>query len=141
MVQTINPFIFCTERRLVELTGLRAGNLREFLAHLRSVEGSSIFHHTHHHFLAHHLIQPEFHNDFAAWIYDHLQEEALGEQLAAIDLFEFTTIRRLREAFITTVEGYLKIRRPPPGKLRPAKTFTFVNPRASSCRQTQWLIM
>jgi hypothetical protein len=99
------PFVFYTERRLVALTGLRASNLDQLLGNLHDVPGSSIFYHTHHMYLSHHFETPTFSNDFALWASEALQEDALGEKLAAIDLLSFTSIRDLREAIIATVEG------------------------------------
>jgi len=114
------PFVFYTELRLVALTGLRASNLAELLNHLGEVPGSSIFYHTHHMYLAHHFETPSFSNDFALWVSEALQEEALGERLAAIDLLSFTSIRQLREAVIATIERHIKadgprLRQCPPG--------------------------
>lgn len=103
-----NPFSFCTERRLVTLTGLRAVNLDQLLSHLRDVPGSSIFYHTHHLYLAHHFETPLFSNDFALWVSEALREQALGEKLAAIDLLSFTSIRQLREEIIAVIEGHLR---------------------------------
>jgi hypothetical protein len=114
------PFVFYTERRLVALTGLRASSLGQLLEHLRDVPGSSIFYHTHHMYLAHHFETPLFSNDFALWVSDALQEEALGEKLAAIDLLSFTSIRELREAIMATIERHIgedgrRLRECPPG--------------------------
>jgi hypothetical protein len=101
------PFVFYTERRLVLLTGLRAGNLRQLTEHLQSVSGSSIFYHTHHQFLSQHFEKPLFHNDFAKWAARGLLEDRLAERLAAIDLLAFTSIRQLREAIIAVIEEHL----------------------------------
>jgi len=98
------PFVFCTERRLVTLTGVRASNLDGLLSGLRQVPGSSIFYHTHHMYLSHHFETPAFSNDFALWTSEALLEEKLGEQLSAIDLLTFTSIRQIREAIISTIE-------------------------------------
>lgn len=128
------PFIFYTERRLVVLTGLSAKNLPELLAGLRQVSGSSIFYHTHHQYLSHHFAKPVFYNDFARWISEALQEQRLAEQLAAIDLLAFTTIRQLREAIITMIESYLRenggrSRECPPGdELHFCKSQSFIMP-------------
>lgn len=102
------PFVFYTERRLVALTGLRATNLDQLLGNLRDVPGSSIFYHTHHMYLSHHFETPAFTNDFALWASEALQEDALGEKLAAIDLLSFTSIRALREALAETIEGHVR---------------------------------
>jgi hypothetical protein len=101
------PFYFVTERRLVRLTGRRARTLSELLGHLREVSGASVFYHTHHLFLSHHFRRPEFDNDFASWTKEALQETALPEQLAAVDLLAFTGIRPLREALVAIIERHL----------------------------------
>jgi hypothetical protein len=82
----------------VLLTRARARNLAGLLDGLLSVPGSSIFYHTHHQFLAHHFEKPLFHNDFALWVAEALQEEELAEQLASLDLLAFSSVRELREA-------------------------------------------
>jgi hypothetical protein len=119
------PFIFHTERRLVELTGIRAKNLWELVSSLQQVSGSSIFYHTHHLYLAHHFEKPFFYNDFALWASHALQEEALAEKLTAIDLLAFTTIRQLREAIITTIEDYLDHHEGRPRECPPGSEFHF----------------
>ena len=113
-------FVFYTERRLVALTGLRASNLGQLLGSLREVPGSSIFYHTHHVYLSHHFETPLFSNDFALWVTEALQEAALGEKLAVIDLLSFTSIRELREAIIARIERHIgedgrPLRECPPG--------------------------
>ena len=102
------PFRFSTERRLIVLTGLSARNLRELAAGLKTISGSSIFYHTHHQYLAHHFQSPVVYNDFASWVFQALQEDALGEKLAAVDLLAFTTVRKLREAILKLIEARLQ---------------------------------
>ena len=87
------PFIFYTERRLVVLTGRRARNIEELLHHLSEVSGSCIFYHTHYLHLPFAFQQPRFYNDFANWISHALREERLAERLAGIDLLSLTSVR------------------------------------------------
>lgn len=105
--QPHEPFRFYTELRLVQLTGLKARTIRQLLAHLHKAPGSSIFYHTHQRLLEHHFEKPVAHNDFALWVTDALQEDALGEKLAFIDLREYTSVRQLREAIIGVIENHL----------------------------------
>lgn len=102
-----NPFVFCTERRLIRLTGRRARTLQELLTHLREVGGASIFYHTHHQYLTHHFQRPIFYNDFALWAASSLLEGPLAERLAAIDMLELNTVRDLREATISVIESHI----------------------------------
>lgn len=119
------PFVFYTERRLVVLTGLQAKNLPELLHHLNTVSGASIFYHTHHQFLSLHFEKPVFHNEFAHWVGDALQEERLSEELTAVDLLAFTTVRQLREAIVAKVEAYLQEVQGPARECRPGNAFHF----------------
>jgi hypothetical protein len=100
-------FVFHTERRLVMLTGLKARNLPELLAHLKTVSGASIFYHTHHLYLSHHFEKPRFYNAFATWIGESLQERRLAEQIGAIDMLAFNHIRDLRAAIVSEIEARL----------------------------------
>jgi hypothetical protein len=115
-------FHFKTELRLVQLTGRRARNIRQLLAHLKKVPGSSIFYHTHQRLLEHHFEKPTGHNDFALWVEEALQEDALGERLAFIDLRDFTSVRQLRDTIISIIEsqlerdGNIRSRQAPPGE-------------------------
>jgi uncharacterized protein DUF5752 len=105
-----DPFRFFTRLTLTRLTGRRAADLAEMLEHLRAVPGSVIFHHTHHFLVQHQHLSPEPPNDFAFWVTSVLQEDQLGEQLAAIDTVQFPSLRELRERFIAVIEGYIERR-------------------------------
>lgn len=102
------PFKFYTRLNMSELTGLKAGNLKEFLSHIKKVPGSCIYHHTHRFLQQHQFLSPEPPNDFAYWTTKVLGEEALGEKLASIDIVQFSKIRALRERIISVIEEYLK---------------------------------
>lgn len=100
-------FQFYTEMSLVELLGRKARNLTELLEGIRDVPGSCIYHHTHKFLRQHHYLSPEPPNDFAYWTGSVFGDELLGEQLAAVDIIQFHSIRELREKFITTIENHL----------------------------------
>lgn len=128
------PFRFCTERRLVQLTGQVARTLPELLAVLDEISGSCIFYHTHHQFLSHHFEKPVVYNDFADWVAEALQESALAEKLAAVDLLAFTSIRELREAITSLIRAHLesnagRVRECPPGdEFHFCKSKSFIMP-------------
>ena len=115
-----DPFRFYTRLTLTRLTGRRAVDLAELVEHLRHVSGSVIFHHTHHFLVQHQHLSPEPPNDFAFWVRNVLQEELLGERLAAIDTVQFPSLRELRDRTIAVIEEYLATRRElrtaPPGE-------------------------
>lgn len=102
------PFHFYTSQPLVELTGLRAGNLPELLENVKGVDGSSIYFHTHHYVREHHFLSNEYPSDFAYWVGEILQERELGEKLAIVDVRSYPTIRALREKLVEIIENYLR---------------------------------
>jgi len=108
LFKTQDPFRFYTRLNLPELTGLRATTLSELLALLKTVPGSSIYHHTHRFLQQHQYLSPEPPNDFAYWVSKVLGEDELGELLASIDTVQYATIRQLREKIVSTVEEYLE---------------------------------
>src|SRR5206468_765149 len=104
------PFQFWTRLTLTKLTGRRAVDLAELVEHLRAVPLSVVFHHTHHFLVQHQYLSPEPPNDFAFWVTNVLQEEELGERLAAIDTVRFDHLRELRDRILAVIEGYLEPR-------------------------------
>lgn len=134
------PFHFHTERHLIVFTGLKARSLPELLRNLETAPGASIFHHTHSHYLSHNYEKPFVYNGFAGWVSHALQEKRLAEQLAAVDLFSFTSIRQLRDNLVGTVSQFLqsspgRLREAPPGdEFYFAKSKSFVMPTRYSAR-------
>lgn len=106
-IKANEPFHFFTRLHLSELTGLRSSNLSELLELIKTVPGSSIYHHTHRFLQQHQYLSPEPPNDFAYWVSNVLVEPELGERLASIDTVHFSTIRSLREKIVDVIEKYL----------------------------------
>ncbi len=102
------PFHFFTRLSLTILTGLKARDLREFLDHLKTVQESVIYHHTHRFVKQHQYLVPEPPNDFAYWVTHILQDERLGERLAAIDTTRFSSLDDLRQALVSAIEDHPK---------------------------------
>jgi hypothetical protein len=115
-----SPFHFWTRLTLTRLTGRRAVDLAELVEHLRAVPPSVIFHHTHHFLVQHQHLSPEPPNDFAFWVTNVLQEDRLGERLAAIDTVQYRSLKQLRTRIATVIEEYLEanrqLRTAPPGE-------------------------
>lgn len=134
-----HPFYFSTHMDLTELTGLRARDLGELVAHLKTVPGAVIYHHTHRFIRQHQYLSPTPPNDFARWVSEAMQEPQLAEQLAAIDTVRFSSIRALREKIVEIVESYLAQK--PASAAAPAgsefhfmKSVSFVVPTPHSAR-------
>jgi septum formation topological specificity factor MinE len=92
---------------IVELTGDRARDIKEFVEILRYVDQASIFGHTHRTFFKHHFARDLYSNDFAYWISEVLQERRLGERVASIDLTHYQDIEQLRQDLILILESYI----------------------------------
>jgi hypothetical protein len=123
------PFRFTTHLTLTELTGRQAHDLLDLLCHLKTVPLSVIYYHTHHFLEQHHVLSPAPPNDFAFWVSHVLQEETLGERLAAIDTIQFSSLMSLRDTIVATIESFLadaKSLRPAPEGL----DFFFKNSRS-----------
>lgn len=102
-----NTFQFSTSLNLRELTGRKARTLRELVEIIKEVPGSVIYYHTHVFLQRHQSFSPDPPNAFANWVSRILGEYKLGEDLAAIDICEFSTIRQLREKIINVIENHL----------------------------------
>ena len=119
LVRAKDSFRFYTRLNLTELTGLKASTLPQLLDLIKEVPGSCIYHHTHRFLQQHQYLSPEPPNDFAYWVTQILGEGELGEQLASIDVVQFSDIRSLRDRIVETIEEYLEA--VPSAKLRFAK--------------------
>ncbi len=104
------PFVFYSRLHLIELTGVIVSTLPELLEQLKTVNGSCIYHHTHHFIQQHQHLSPEPANDFAYWVAESLGDKQLGEELASIDIMSFRSIRGIREALIGVIEKGLSSR-------------------------------
>jgi len=132
-----NPFYFYTSSSLVELTGERANTLEELLSLLKRVSGSAIFYHVFQSYRERHFAVERYHSDFAQWISNSLDEEALAEKLEALDVRDFASIRELREAILQIVESHL--RQHPPCKDRRGKTPFFFCQSVSIIMPTKYI--
>jgi hypothetical protein len=124
-----------TKLDLTLLLGRKAKNATELLAGLREVPAMSVYYHTHRFLQQHHYLSPEPPNDFAYWVTNVLNDDALGERLASIDIVQFTGIEEIRERFLTILEEYLpgaerKIDSPPGEEFHfiSCQTFAFPTP-------------
>ena len=102
------PFRFFTRLSLTVLTGIKAKNLKELLEHLKAVPEPVIYEHTHRFLQQHHYLVPEPPNDFSYWVTHMLQDEELGERLAAIDTIRFNSLNDLRQAIVSAIGSYLR---------------------------------
>ncbi len=102
------PFYFNTSAHLLRITALKAKTLAEFLEALRACPEDSIFQHTFRTLQEHHFIREGFSNDFAQWVLTDCNQPGLAEQLANVDVREYTSLGELRNRFIQIVEEHVK---------------------------------
>jgi hypothetical protein len=125
--KALKPFYFNTSAHLLRITAFKANTLAEFLSALRACPDDSIFQHTFRTLHEHHFISEGFSNDFAQWVLAACDQPALAEQLASVDVREFTSLEELRERFIQIVEKHLKAN-PADGRRVAKETFYFCAP-------------
>jgi hypothetical protein len=133
------PFRFWTRLTLTKLTGRRAADLAELVEQLRVMPPSVVFFHTHHFLVQHQHLSPEPPNDFAFWVTNVLQEDRLGERLAAIDTVQFQSLKQLRDRVVAVIDEYLAsqqgLRTAPLGEefhFRDAISFTLETPHRAN---------
>jgi hypothetical protein len=91
-----NPFHFSTVSYLTRVENQRAVNACELRDGLKSCSDASIFHHTFQSLGRHHFLTAGFSNDFAQWALAALNRPELAEQLAALDVRNYTSLASLR---------------------------------------------
>lgn len=102
------PFFFNTSEHLLRIERQKANTLSELLLALQTCPDDSIFQHTFRTLQEHHFIRQGFSNDFAHWSQSACHEPALAEQLASVDVREFTAIDGLRGRMVEIVDQFLQ---------------------------------
>jgi len=102
------PFYFNTSEHLLRIGRQKATTLSDLLQALRTCPEDSIFQHTFRTLQEHHFIRQGFSNDFAHWSLSACNEPVLGEQLAGVDVREFTAIEGLRGRMVEIVDEFLE---------------------------------
>jgi hypothetical protein len=133
MREPAQPFRFSASLNLTLATNRRARDVAELLHHVREMPGAAMYFHTHHFLAQHQHLSPEPTNDFAYWITTSLQEDRLGEQLAAIDIVQFRSLGALRDRIAGVLETFLEssqtLRTAPAGEeFHVRESVTFVVP-------------
>jgi hypothetical protein len=102
------PFYFNTSEHLVRIGRQKATTLAELWQALQTCPDDSIFQHTFRTLQEHHFIRQGFSNDFAHWCVSACNEPVLAEQLASVDVREFTAIDGLRKKMVGIVDDFLQ---------------------------------
>lgn len=102
------PFFFNTSEHLLRIGRQKASTLPELLHAIRICPEDSIFQHTFRTLQEHHFIRQGFSNDFGHWALASLNEPALAEQLASVDVREFTAIEGLRHRMAEIIDSFMQ---------------------------------
>jgi hypothetical protein len=106
-IKTSQPFTFYECMSLIQPTGKQAQDAHQLLKLITEVEPGVIFHHIHENYLNAPIEVPEYPNDFAVWAAEALEDRALAEKLASLDVHTFSGIERVRKALIDILKSYL----------------------------------
>lgn len=106
MTKAEQPFQFATATYLTRICNQRATRLAELARGLAECSDASIFYHTFHSMRRHHFLTEGFSDDFAQWIMAACNLAELAEQLAALDLREYSNLFDLRNDLRSRVTDY-----------------------------------
>jgi hypothetical protein len=112
------PFYFNTSEHLLRIGRYKANSLSELLHAIELCPEDSIFQHTFRTLQEHHFIRQGFSNDFAHWSLFACNEPMLAEQLAGVDVREFTAIAGIRHRMLEIIDQFLRMH--PDSGSRPA---------------------
>ena len=100
------PFEFFTAAYVTRIGSLSAGTLAELLSGLEQCSDASIFHHTFQTLSSHHYLTEGFCNDFAQWVLADTNRDVLAEQLASLDVRDYTSIAAIRDDLCRLLREY-----------------------------------
>src|SRR3979411_2273750 len=96
MKTATEPFRFVTAAYLTRINNQKATNLDELRQGLEHTSDESIFYQTFQSLGRHHFLPEGFSNDFAQWTLAALNRAQLAEQLAGVDVRDYTSLADLR---------------------------------------------
>ena len=102
------PFVVRDCALIALATGHRAQNLRELRDGLLTIDAGSIYYHFWGSRLRARFDDPEYNNDFAAWVRHALHDWVLAERLAVVDPTEMSSMDELRQELIEVIEERLE---------------------------------
>jgi hypothetical protein len=106
MKTATKPFQFVTAAYLTCINNQNAKNLDELRLGLEHTSDASIFYHTFQSLGRHHFLTEGFSNDFAQWTLAALNRAELAEQLAGVDIRDYTSLAELRGDLHRLVTDY-----------------------------------
>lgn len=116
------PFRFVTASYLTRINNQKASTLDELRVGLEQSSDESIFYHTFQSLGRYHFLTEGFSNDFAQWVLTGLNRAALAEQLAGLDIRDYSSLAALRGDLRRLVTDYCDAN---PGEARQSAFETF----------------
>jgi hypothetical protein len=95
-----------TASYLIRTQNLKVNTLAEMAAGLEACSDASIFFHTFQSLKRHHFLTEGYSNDFAQWALADCNRPELAEQLASLDIREYTSLAELRADLRHAVSDY-----------------------------------
>jgi hypothetical protein len=96
MTTAAQPFRFFTAAYLTRVDNYVAETVAGLNAALAEASDSAVFYHTVQTLRRHHFLTEGFSNDFAQWVLAALNQPALAERLASIDIRDYLSVQELR---------------------------------------------
>ena len=106
MKTATQPFQFVTASYLTRIDNQKVCNLDELRKGLEHASDASIFCHTFQTLGEHHFLTEGFSNDFAQWVLAGLNRSELAEQLAGLDVRDYSSLAALRADIRRPVSDY-----------------------------------
>ena len=106
MMTTNDPFQFVTASYLIRVENQKANTLKDLIDGLERTSDDAIFFHTFQSLGRYHFLTEGFSNDFAQWTLASLNQPVLAEQLASIDVRDYTSLCDLRTEVRTIVSSF-----------------------------------
>ena len=106
MKTATEPFQFVTAAYLTRINNQKATNLDELRLGLEQTSDESIFYHTFQSLGRHHFLTEGLSNDFAQWVLAALNKAQVAEQLAGVDIRDYTSLAELRGDLRRLVNDY-----------------------------------
>jgi hypothetical protein len=124
MTTAAHPFQFSTATYLTRVENYVAETVAGLHAGVAEASDSAVFYHTFQTLGRHHFLTEGFSNDFAQWVLAAVNQPALAERLASIDIRDYTCIQELRSD-IRHILGEFCDRRPTEASNRAFEPFYF----------------
>src|SRR5438270_3530438 len=100
------PFQFFTASYLTKVENYKVETISAMHAGLAEASDSAIFYHTFQTLGRYHFLTEGFSNDFAQWVLAAVNQPALAERLASIDIRDYMSIQELRTDLRNIIGGF-----------------------------------